>query len=662
MPSQHPLTLYRLDNIILCLNPAIAALDDLSRSFDPPFLEAISNTTTSLINAVKPRVLHKIHVFVEGQKDGNKFKQFFRQNEMKQILKDVQTGLQQALDVFKVENNMSLNITDMQRKAEKQHQELIEYIAGLSDGTTSDGSSSIQTGFTKSSDSSISLSLLPSQPQIFHGRDGELRDIIDVLRHESPRIVILGAGGIGKTSLARAALHHPDVVVKYESRFFIGAEVVNNSIDLASLIGADLGLKPGNDPTKLVISHLSKGPACLLVLDNLETAWEPLAARGEIEELLSLLADIAQVALVITMRGTERPAKVLWTRPFLPPLKALTHDAAHQTFIDIADDFHKNEDIEKLLLLTDNMPLAVNLIAHLVDYEGCLNTLARWEVEKTSMLSDGQDKRSSLDASIELSLSSPRVSTGAKDLLSLLAILPDGLSDVELVQSKLPIQDILTRKSTLLSTSLASVNEKGQLKVLVPIREFMLAHYPPPASLIQPLRKYFYGLLNFQHKYSGNLSDARTAACLTSNLMNIQNMLIPELHQDNPVLEEAIQAAIHLNRFRIIMGQSRIPLLDNIQSLLNHMNNHQLVVMFIKELFTSWQCPIGHPTALIAQAQKCFIHITDPYLELTRILATLGSWPQALGLPSGDAAPGGKLALHHQIHQHNCNTNSMFAL
>ncbi|KAJ7105873.1 hypothetical protein C8R44DRAFT_531775, partial [Mycena epipterygia] len=310
----------------------------------------------------------------------------------------------------------------------------------------------------------------------------------------SPRIAILGAGGIGKTSLARAALHHPDVMNKYESRFFIGSEAVANSIELAALIGAHLGLKPGKDLTKLVISHLSKEETCLLVLDNLEICWEPLTVRGLVEDLLALLTDIPHVALVITMRGAERPAKVLWTRPFLPSLNPLTHDAACQTFVDIADNFHKNEDIEKLLLLTDNVPLAVNLIAHLVDYEGCLNTLARWEVEKTLMLSDGHDKKSSLDASIELSLSSPRVSKGAKDLLSLLAILPDGISDVELVQSGLPIQNILTSKTTLLCTSLAYANAKGQLRSLVPIREFTLAHYPPPPALVQPLRKYFYGL------------------------------------------------------------------------------------------------------------------------------------------------------------------------
>jgi hypothetical protein len=48
------------------------------------------------------RILHKIHVFVEAQKKGNKVKNFFRQGEMNALLKECQVGLQQSFDFFKV--------------------------------------------------------------------------------------------------------------------------------------------------------------------------------------------------------------------------------------------------------------------------------------------------------------------------------------------------------------------------------------------------------------------------------------------------------------------------------------------------------------------------------------------------------------------------------
>jgi hypothetical protein len=139
----------------------------------------------------------------------------------------------------------------------------------------------------------------------------------------------------------------------------------------------------------------------------------------------------------ITMRGAERPSKVHWTRPFLSPLKPLDQKAARLTFMDIVDDKHDLEEVDKILSLTDNMPLAINLLAHLVDSEGCSNVLLRWEKENTLMISEGFDKRSNLNLSISLSLSSPRIKSlpQSQELLNLLGMLPDGPSDVDLVQT-----------------------------------------------------------------------------------------------------------------------------------------------------------------------------------------------------------------------------------
>jgi hypothetical protein len=83
-------------------------------------------------------------------------------------------------------------------------------------------------------------------------------------------------------------------------------------------------------------------------------------------------------------------------------LKPLEQEAACQTFIDIADNWHNPEEIDKVLSLTDNMPLALNLFGHSVYLEGCENVLSHWEEEKSSLISDGHDKRSNLDLSISL--------------------------------------------------------------------------------------------------------------------------------------------------------------------------------------------------------------------------------------------------------------------
>ncbi|KAJ7358497.1 P-loop containing nucleoside triphosphate hydrolase protein, partial [Mycena albidolilacea] len=368
---------------------------------------------------------------------------------------------------------------------------------------------------------------LPSKPKIFHGRDSELDNLVKILSQKSARIAILGAGGMGKTSLARAALHHEDVASKYEYCFFVPCDSATTSIEIAALIGTNIGLKLGENLTQSVLHYFAGQRTSLLVLDNLEIPWEPLKSRRGVEELLSWLTEIPHLAVMITMRGAERPASVCWTKPFLPPLQPLSDDAARQTFFDIAGEFHESKHLDQVLRLTDNMPLAVDLIAHLVDNEGCSSVLARWEREKTSLLSVGHGRRSNLDASIAISLSSPRLtsSPGAMDLLRLLSILPDGLSNIELLQSCLPIRDVLTCTSVLVGTSLAYQDGKKRLKSLVPIREHMQHFHSPPLSLIQPLQKYFYLLLDLYKKYHGSQHMATNINQIISNFGNLNQIL-----------------------------------------------------------------------------------------------------------------------------------------
>ncbi|KAJ7443148.1 P-loop containing nucleoside triphosphate hydrolase protein [Mycena latifolia] len=564
--------------------------------------------------------LHKIHTFLEAQQDGNKLKNFFRQSELNTLLNSCRAGLQQALDAFKIDTSWQVlnNVAELQKKTKNLHNELQEFISTLSDEPNSDRStSSLSRRIGGSQNSSNSFALLPPIPKIFNGRESELAEIVKSLSQgDSARIAILGAGGVGKTSLARAALHHPQILAKYDDRFFVACDSATSSIELAANIGSHLGLKPGKDLRNAVVRYLSMRSSCLLILDNLETPWEIFDSRAGIEEFLSLLTEVPHLALIITMRGAERPAKVRWTRPFILPLRPLTNDAARETFAAITDNVHTSEDINQLLSITDNMPLAVNLIAHLVDYEGCPNVLARWETERTALLSDGYDRKSSVDASIAISLASPRLTTGAKDLLSLLSILPDGLSEVELAQINDPLHDLRGSRTALLRTSLAYIDDRKQLKSLVPIREHMQQHHPPPPDLIQPLRTHFHLLLKLYQEYRGSYDMALRINPLSSNLGNIQSVLRHGLHPDNPDLRKTIECTLSLNDFRRISGLSHLVLMDHIPTALAQLCDDTLEVRYITELFNSRiQHPISNPEFLIAQATSHLSRVNDPVLQ-----------------------------------------------
>jgi Cdc6-like AAA superfamily ATPase len=146
--------------------------------------------------------------------------------------------------------------------------------------------------------------MLPSEPKIFHGRDSELSDILQLFNQGTPRIAILGAGGMGKTSLARAVIHHAEIAGRFnQHRFFVACDSAATQVELAALIGAHLGLKPGRDLTHQVIQHFFHSLDSLLILDNLETLWEPAESQGKIEEFLSLLTGVEHLALVVCLKN-----------------------------------------------------------------------------------------------------------------------------------------------------------------------------------------------------------------------------------------------------------------------------------------------------------------------------------------------------------------------
>ncbi|KAJ7828411.1 hypothetical protein B0H13DRAFT_1917100 [Mycena leptocephala] len=197
MPRQNTSTAAdtRMSNITAYLTPALTLLDELNDAFGSSFLQPILKTTLSLITAAQnvkrnrddclwlmenihlviyaivnlhmksetpgslhPSVLdhigkftetlHKIHTFVEAQQDGSKIKYLFRQGEMNTLLKACHTGLDTALEVFKIEIGTMVfdGIDEMKQKMENMHRKLLQLISTLSGGTLSDTSSLVYQG------------------------------------------------------------------------------------------------------------------------------------------------------------------------------------------------------------------------------------------------------------------------------------------------------------------------------------------------------------------------------------------------------------------------------------------------------------------------------------------------------------------------------------
>ncbi|KAJ7454947.1 hypothetical protein B0H11DRAFT_2244722 [Mycena galericulata] len=571
---------------------------DTSVPLSPTLIEAMGKFAETL---------QKIQSFMRTQQDMGKFKRFFRQHENATQLEDCKLGLRHALDAFSVKTSLTAaaDIAAFRLARESKHQELLKL---LSETDWSDQGSLVSRMTLISSHSFSSLSLpglLPSAPQIFHGRESELKDVVALLLQDAPRVALLGPGGIGKTSLARSVLHHPEVADRYRDRYFVSCDSAGTVEDLALAVATALGVELTGKLSTVIVKHLRTQPRCLLVLDNFETPWEPSATRPQVEEFLCVLADLSHVALLVTMRGQERPSKMRWNRPFIAPLKPLSSDAAHQIFLDITDDTSEEDAarIAELVSLTGNLPLVVTLMAHVASYEGCETVLSRWKKENVALLSDGFDKNTNLNTSLRISLSSPRMTScpSALQFLSLLSLLPDGISDVDLSKNSCPIPELPRAKSTLLRTSLAHI-EAGRLKVLAPVRELMRQIDPPPYTLVRPLLLHWHSLFTLWETFQMPSGDLLPR--LAGNIGNFTSLLQYGLEAGAPNLKEVIYGIFSMDRFSSRTFGTQSPLKAHIAVHIERVDDNQLRAYNIRDLFAQTPIIPSEAPGLIAQGSE----------------------------------------------------------
>jgi hypothetical protein len=205
-----------------------------------------------------------------------------------------------------------------------------------------------------------------------------------------------------------------------------------------------------------------------------------------------------------------------------------------------------------------------------------------------------------------------------------LSILPDGLSDLELLQSKLPIEDIWNCRTTLIRTALAYLDDKKRLKALVPIREYMKRNYPLRNDLVETLLKHFHELLALYAIFSKSGMISAPVGKILPNLANIQSLLQTGLQQDHPDLKNCFLSALHLNIFSRNTCYKSISLLGQLYKFLPYLCDHQLEVDFIIELFeSSFYSSISNPETLVAQALEHFKYIDNPDLQCEPICNTL---------------------------------------
>ena len=331
---------------------------------------------------------------------------------------------------------------------------------------------------------------LPPRPDLV-GREAEVGALAAAWLATPPEpVAVLGAPGIGKTTVCLAALHDDRVKERFAGRrWFIRCDGASSAETLLSGLAAELGVIGGGSGsvTDRVCGVLGAGLA-VMVLDNFETPWaaDPLP----VEELLRTIAAIPQVGVAVSSRGAGRPAGLRW-RDFAM-LSPLPLAEARRVFLAVAGPgLAADPRLDELVAGLDGVPLAVELMAYAAQGQPDLAEVAqRWLAERTGMLArmGGTRRELSVAVSVETSIIAPLMTAPARRLLSLLGLLPDGIAREDLAEllpgSALAAADMLRQLGL-------AYSEGDRLRTLAPVRDHVAAtHKPQPADLDRAVSHY----------------------------------------------------------------------------------------------------------------------------------------------------------------------------
>ncbi|KAF9780529.1 hypothetical protein BJ322DRAFT_1213638 [Thelephora terrestris] len=248
--------------------------------------------------------------------------------------------------------------------------------------------------------------LPPPAPKAFFGR-GEL--IEEVVGHAKKleSIALIGAGGIGKTSIALTVLEDDRIKARFgDNRRFIRCEQflasrVHFLARLSKVIGAGV-----DNPEDLVpLRPFLSSKETLIILDNAESILDPQGPNHkEIYAVVDELCQFKTLCLCITSRMTSVPRYC--KRPRIPTLST---EAAREIFYGIYGNDERSEIIDNLLQRLD------------------FHALSEWDEKRAQVLRT--DHNESLAATIGLSLASPtfrKLGPNVRDLLGVVAFFPQG--------------------------------------------------------------------------------------------------------------------------------------------------------------------------------------------------------------------------------------------